>query len=371
MIPQVAPWLRIARFREAIDARIAATLSSHQYILGPEVERFEAGFAEFLGVQHCVAVACGTDALTLGLRALGIGAGDEVITVSMTAAATATAILQCSAVPRFVDIDRSTRCMDIAHLAAAISPRTAAILPVHLHGYPVDMVSIMALAERHGLAVLEDCAQAHGADLNRRRVGGFGHLAAFSFYPTKNLGGVGDGGALATRDAALATKVRALRAYGWGDQRRISDEFGYNSRLDELQAAILNVLLAELEEGNEERRALATQYRAGLQELASQSDIELPLDHPGAVHHQFAIAVAHRDTVRSHLQRAGIATGVHYAPALHQQPAYAAYAPDPLIVTESMAERFISLPIQPEAVQNGIPRIVAAVGEAIQTCTPS
>ena len=332
------------------------------------MEAFEAAFAAYIGVRHCVAVNSGTDALTLSLRALGIGGGSEVITVSMTAAGTGMGILLAGAEPRFIDVDPSTRCLNVDQIAGAITPRTAAVLPVHLHGMTVDMPRLMDLARRHGLSVIEDCAQAHGARIGERRVGSFGHAAAFSFYPTKNLGCAGDGGAIVTDDSTVAARLRAMRNYGWNDSSRISVHTGTNSRLDELQAALLSVLLPHLEEGNEERLAVASQYRKllqGIQKLA------LPVEDPGAVYHQFAITVDRRDGIRNFLAARGVGTGVHYSLPLHQQPAFAQFRALPLPVTESLAARLISLPIQPEVVGDRVPAIADAVKDAVVSCRKS
>lgn len=368
MIPVCAPQLRFARFSAAVGEAIQGVLDHGQFILGREVDRFEQDFAAYLGVRHCVGVNSGTDALVLALRALGIGAGDEVITVSLSFTATAMAILHAGAEPRFVDVDRETRCMDLRQVEEAINPRTAAILPVHLHGYPLDMPRLMAVAERHRLAVVEDCAQAHGARIAGRAVGSFGQLAAFSFYPTKNLGCPGDGGAVVTQDTGLATRVRALRTYGWFDDRRVSAELGQNSRLDELQAAVLNVLLPHLDEGNRERMAVATRYR----ELLTGADLELAAAHPGAVHHQFALAVPRRDAFRSALrERAGIETGIHYPVPLHRQPLFAAWAGVPLPVTDHLARSMVSVPIQPEVVADKIDYIARSVLAEVAECRVS
>ncbi len=264
MIPQAAPQRRIARFRGTIDAAVAAVLGGDGYILGSAVAGFEASFAAYSGSAHCVGVASGTDALALALRALGIGPGDEVILPALTFAGSAQAVLQCGAQPRFVDVDPGTRCIDPSAAAEAVNPRTAAIMPVHLFGHPADMPAIMALAARHRLAVVEDCAQSHGATLDGRPLGTFGHAAATSFYPTKNLGCVGDGGAVVTNDAALAERVRSLRNYGFAPGERISRTLGFNSRLDEIQAAILAALLPRLDAANAERRAIAARYRSAL-----------------------------------------------------------------------------------------------------------
>jgi len=368
VIPLCSPQLRFKRFSTAVEEAIRRVLDGTQFILGREVENFEENFAAYLGVRHCVAVNSGTDALVLSLRSLGIGCGDEVITVSMTSTATALAILHTGAQPRFVDVDPLTRCMDLTQVEAAVTARTAAIVPVHLHGYPVDMSRLMAVAEKHRLAVVEDCAQAHGARIGGRAVGSWGQLGAFSFYPTKNLGCIGDGGAVVTRDPALAARVRALRSYGWFDERRITAELAYNSRLDAIQAAILNALLPHLDEGNRERAAIAVRYRA----LFEGADVDLPAEHPGAVYHQLAICVRRRDAVRACLkERAGIETGIHYPIPLHHQPLFVGYAATPLPVTDHLARSMVSLPIQPEVVADQVADIVRNVRDAIAKCAES
>jgi dTDP-4-amino-4,6-dideoxygalactose transaminase len=368
IIPLCSPQLRFKRFSTAISEAIQRVLDGTQFILGREVESFEENFAAYLAVRHCVAVNSGTDALILALRSLGIGPGDEVITVSMSFTATAMAVLHTGAQPRFVDVDPVTRCMDLAQVEAAVTARTVAIVPVHLHGYPMDMSRLMGLAEHRHLAVVEDCAQAHGARIAGRAVGSWGHLGAFSFYPTKNLGCLGDGGAVVTQDPALAARVRALRTYGWFDERRISTELAHNSRLDELQAAVLNALLPDLEQGNRERSAIAVRYRT----LLEGADVDLPADHPGAVYHQFAICVERRDELRSCLkERAGIETGIHYPIPLHHQPLFAAYATAPLPVTDHLARSMVSLPIQPEVVGDRVADIVRNVRDGISGCMES
>jgi dTDP-4-amino-4,6-dideoxygalactose transaminase len=365
MIPLCAPQLRFGRFSAAVKGAIQEVLDSTQFILGPRVESFEEAFATYLGVNHCIGVNSGTDALILALRSLGIGPGDEVITVSMSFTATAMAVLHTGAQPRFVDVDPLTRCMDLAQVEAAVTSRTVAILPVHLHGYPMDMPRLMAIAEQHRLAVVEDCAQAHGARIDGRAVGSWGHLGTFSFYPTKNLGCPGDGGAIVTRDPALAARVRALRTYGWFDEQRISAELAHNSRLDELHAAVLSALLPHLDEGNRERAVLAARYRTLLEGV----DAGLPPAHPGAVHHQFAICVRQRDALRSYLkERAGIETGIHYPVPIHHQPLFAGYATGPLPVTDDLAQSMVSLPIQPELVGNQVADIVRNVKDGISEC---
>ena len=358
MIPQAAPARRIARFRREVDAAVASVLDSETYIQGTALASFEQAFAAHARMSHCVGVASGTDALALALRALGVGPGDEVITAALTFAGTAQAILHCGARPRFVDVDPETRCIDPAAVAAAINRHSAAILPVHLFGHPCDMPALMALAGRHGLAVVEDCAQSHGAALDGRALGSFGHAAAYSFYPTKNLGCVGDGGAVLTNDAALAAKLRRLSNYGFADSR-VSQALGFNSRLDEMQAAILLALLPHLEAGNAERRLVAARYRR----LLARCGLELPPDSPGCVYHQFAVACGDRDGLRQHLARAGIGSAVHYAPGLHRHPAFADGADGALPATETLSAGLLSLPIQPEVAMATVERIAGAVAD--------
>lgn len=368
-LAQADPAARVARYRGEIDAAIAAVLDSGRYILGPRVEAFERGFADYLGIAHCVGVNSGTDALALSLRALGIGQGDEVITTALTAAATAQAILHCGAIPRFVDVDPQTRCLDPRAVESSINAHTAAVVAVHLFGMPADMLQLQRIAAAHGLAVIEDCAQAHGATVDGRKVGTFGNAGAFSFYPTKNLGGIGDGGAIVTNDASLAVKARALRNYGWLDRRRISAEQGFNSRLGEVQAAILAVLLPHLDESNRERRVLAARFR-----VLVDSGITLPVEERGCVYHQFAIALTDvdRDVLRSYLSvREGIQTAIHYAPPLHLQAAFRAHPRLGLPHTERLSRQLLSLPIQPEVAGAHATRIVEAINRGMRQCRAS
>jgi dTDP-3-amino-3,4,6-trideoxy-alpha-D-glucose transaminase len=368
MLPQAAPGLRIARYRSEIDAAIRRVVDSSTYILGLEVEAFEAAFATYLGAVHCIGVGSGTDAITLALRASGVESGDEVITVAMTATGTAQAILLCGARPVFVDIDPVTRCMDLGIVEAAITPRTTAIVPVHLYGHPVDMPRLMTIAAHHGLNVVEDCAQATGATIGGRKVGTFGHAAAFSFYPTKNLGCIGDGGAVVCADASIAAHVRSLRVYGWEDGTRISRRTAGNSRLDELQAAILSVLLPHLDETNAERRALAAEYRRLLEGLS----LGLPPDDIGAVYHQFAITSDNREAVSREISDfVGYRTAVHYHPPLHQQSAFLTKEHLRLPITEILADQLLSLPIQPELVGTNLPLIAEAVRRGVIPCRES
>jgi dTDP-4-amino-4,6-dideoxygalactose transaminase len=348
--------------RAAIDAAIRAVLEGGHWVLGPAVEAFERGFAAFLGVAHGVGTGSGTDALHLALRALGVGAGDEVITVSHTAVATVAAIEMAGARPVLVDVEPGTGCMDVAAAAAAVGPRTRAVVPVHLYGQPVDVEAVAGLCRARGLALVEDCAQAAGALWQGRRLGSFGDAAAFSFYPTKNLAALGDGGLVATRDAALAARVRRLRQYGW-DEPQHSLEPGWNSRLDALQAAVLAARLPRLDANNDRRRALAARYRAALAGLP----LALPDDRAGGrhVYHLHVVRAADRatrDALRAHLAARGIRAGVHYPAGVHQQPAYAGrLATGPLPATEALATTVLSLPLYPELAEADQDRVVAAV----------
>jgi dTDP-4-amino-4,6-dideoxygalactose transaminase len=364
MIPQADPGRRFAEKRSDILAAIQRVFNRGAFILGEEVERFESEFADYLGVAYVVGVGSGTDALTLALKALGIERGDEVITVSLTAAATALGIEEVGATPVFVEVDRVTRCMDTEALEAAIGPRTAAIIPVHLHGFPAAMEKIMGIASRHGVYVVEDCAQAHGAAIGARRVGSFGHAAAFSFYPTKNLGAPGDAGAVATNSCDLAAKIKTMRFYGF-DESRLCVGPGSNRRLDELQAAILRVLLPHLDRQNAERRLLAAEYRSSL----INCHIGLPPESTGAVYHQFAITVDHRDDVRRLLAARGIGTNVHYALGVHRHPHFAK-AKVSLPITDELTQQLLSVPIQPEIARGQVEDICRLLSESVTIGPP-
>ena len=330
-----------------IDAAIACVLDSGRYILGQEVTAFENEFAAYIGVQFAIGVASGTAALHLALRACGIKRGDEVITVSHTAVATVVAIELCGAIPVLVDIDLNTYTIAPNLIESAITQRTKAIIPVHLYGYPADMEGIMAIAHRHGLWVIEDCAQSHGALYKGRKTGAWGHIATFSFYPTKNLGSIGDGGMVATNDPTLAERVRLLREYGWR-QRYVSDFPGFNSRLDELQAAILRVKLRYLDEENLKRQVLAKIY----DEVLLATSLTLPSSVPGAnhVYHQYVVRSEHRDSLREFLGARGIGTLIHYPIPIHRQPAYQGRlrSVGSMVNTEAVARKILSLPIYPE-----------------------
>jgi dTDP-4-amino-4,6-dideoxygalactose transaminase len=349
-----------------IAAATQRVLDSGWYLLGPELEAFEAAFAAYHGVPYAVGVASGTDAVELALRAAGVGPGDEVITVAHTAVATVCAVERAGATPVLVDIDPVTYTMDPQAAAAAITPRTKALVPVHLYGHPADLHALEHVARRHCLALIEDCAQAHGARFGDRRVGSVGHFGAFSFYPTKNLGAYGDAGAVITRDAAMAQRLRRLRCYGQVERYR-HVERGVNSRLDEVQAAVLNVKLAHLEEHNEERRGLAKQYSEWLQEVAPPVEWSghVPVRH---VYHLYVIRHAARDALRAALTARGVETLVHYPVPVHLQEAYAdlGYRPGSLPVTEKLACEILSLPMYPGLSPSDVRAVAAAVGDALQ-----
>ncbi len=332
MIPQCDPRANYLAHKSEIDEAIARVLANGRYILGPEVEAFEREFAEYLGVAHVVGVANGTDALTIALRASGVHG--RVATVSHTAVATVAAIEAAGVIPVLVDIDPATFTIDCRSLETIDAE---AIVPVHLYGYPADMPRIMEIARRRGMKVIEDCAQSHG-----RATGHWGDAAAYSFYPTKNLGAIGDGGAIATNNPEIAERARSLREYGWRD-RYISETAGVNSRLDELQAAILRVKLRYLDKSNARRREIAAAYRSALKNVA------LPQDHPDHVYHQYVIRSTNRDALQAHWREQGIGTLVHYPVPVHLQPAYRGRtAHGPLPETERVVRQVLSLPMYPE-----------------------
>jgi dTDP-4-amino-4,6-dideoxygalactose transaminase len=346
-----------------LDEAAARVLASGWYILGAEVRGFEAAFAEFCGVGHAIGVGNGTEALYLALAALGVGPGDEVITVANAAIYEPLTILQTGARPVFVDVDERGYTMEPELLAAAITPRTKAIMPVHLYGRLADMNAIMAVAQRHGLPVIEDSAQAHGASLNGHKAGSIGALGCFSFYPSKNLGALGDGGAIVTNDADLAAKLRRLREYGWQERYYTTDAGGINSRLDEIQAALLHVKLRHLVEWNERRRTIARRYN----ELLADTGLVLPdLLDERHVYHLYVVRAPERERLRARLRERGIGAVVHYPLPAHLQPVYQGLAPPgSLPVTERLAHEVLSLPIYPELTDAEVDAVAAAVREAL------
>lgn len=346
--------------KDELDDAVARVLKSGWYVGGVEVDTFEAEFAAYCGASHCIGLGSGLDALHLALRAMGVGAGDEVIVPSNTYIATWLAVSHCGAKPVPVEPDGLTFNMDPAGIERAITPRTRAILPVHLYGSPADMDPLIAIARKHGLRVLEDAAQAHGARYKGRRVGADGDAIAWSFYPTKNLGAMGDGGAVTTNDAQIADKLRTLRNYGSG-LKHVHEAQGFNSRLDPLQAAILRVKLTRLDEWNSRRRAIAQRY---LQELL---DAGLVLPHvPNSaepVWHLFVVRHPQREVLQQRLADAGIATLIHYPIPPHRQKAYAdaRFPADAFPLASKLADEVLSLPICPHASPLDIDRIIACV----------
>lgn len=348
-----------------IDAAIAEVLAEGSYILGPAVARFEAAFASAHGAKHGIALNSGTSALHLALLALGIGAGDEVVTVPMTFLATAAAIAYTGAKPTFVDVDPTSWCMDPSKVEAAITPRTRAILPVHLHGRPADMDAISAIAARHGIPVIEDAAQAHGARYRGRTIGSIGRIGCFSFYPSKNLGAYGEGGAVVTNDDGIAAKIRSLR--DWGQKERgVHELLGYNYRMDGVQGAILGVKLSRLPSWSESRRRVAALYDKALASLPVERPA--PAKDSEHVYHVYSILLKDRDRVRAKLAERGIATGVHYALPIHLQPCFAhlGHKPGAYPVAERLGRDFLSLPLYPELTGADVTEIVSALEAAIK-----
>jgi dTDP-4-amino-4,6-dideoxygalactose transaminase len=351
--------------KEEIDQAIRLALDRGSYILGNEVAVLEKEFADYIGVPQAVGVGSGTDAIQLALRVLGIGPGDAVLTVSHTAVATVAAIELAGATPVFVDIDLATYTMDIQALETAFadpkSRRLKAIIPVHLYGHPANMPAIMEIAEKHGLYVIEDCAQAHGAMIGGRKAGSWGHMGAFSFYPTKNLGALGDGGALVCSDETLAAKARLIQQYGWRE-RYISEMAGMNTRLDELQAAVVRVKLRHLDAENGRRQEIAKAYDAALQ----TSGLTLPRSAADATHvyHQYTILTPRRDELAGFLKSEGINSAVLYPSPVHLQPAYRGRVNAPaggLPVSERVCRELLCLPMHPQLEEAQVHRIIDRV----------
>lgn len=346
-----------------IDAAMKAVVERADFILGAEVDAFEAAFAAYCGAAHGIGCGSGTDALQLGLEALGIGEGDEVIMPAMTFVATALAITLCGARPVLVDVDPETALIDPGRIEAAITPRTRAILPVHLFGQCADMTAIVAIARSRGLFVVEDAAQAHGAAHRDRRAGSLGDVGCFSFYPGKNLGAYGDGGLIATTDAGVADKVRLLR--NWGSRRKYHhDVIGKNSRLDTLQAAVLAAKLPHLDAWNGARRRIAAEYDAALAGLPGTVATKYDA---GAVYHLYVLRIENRDAVVASLNHAAIGASIHYPFAVHEQKAYQwlGYAPGTFPIAESWARRCLSLPIYPELPAGTPQRVAALLGDLL------
>jgi dTDP-4-amino-4,6-dideoxygalactose transaminase len=355
-LPPTDPKANYLAHKQEIDQAIHCVLDSGWYILGQEVAAFEKEFADYLGVSQAVGVGNGTDALEIALRACGVGVGDAVITVSHTVVATVAAIELVGAMPVLVDIDPITFTLDPNLLEDTIKEhqgsRIKAIIPVHLYGHPADMSAIMEIARRHDLYVVEDCAQSHGAAIKGRKTGTWGHLAAFSFYPTKNLGALGDGGAVVTDDQELAQKLRFLREYGW-KQRYISDIVGMNTRLDEIQAAVLRVKLRYLDAENAQRRQLAEVYNSRLGDTPLiLPEVSKDVD---SVYHQYVVESAQRDALKDFLKNNSVGTLIHYPIPVHRQPAYqnrVGVGSGGLQKTEDVVTKILSLPMYPQMISD-------------------
>lgn len=347
-----------AGLTSALHEAAARVISGGRYVLGPELERFEEAFAARCGAARCVGVACGLDALQLALQALGVAPGDEVIVPSHTYIATWLAVSRIGARPVPVEPDPATGCIDPGRLEAACTPRTRALVPVHMCGHPAPMADIVAVARARGLAVVEDCAQAHGATCDGRPVGGWGDAGAWSFYPGKNLGALGDAGAVTTDDPAVARRLRRLRNYG-SERRYVHEERGANSRLDELQAALLSVKLGHLDAALARRRDVAAAYDRGLAGLP----LRTPARPPGHAWHLYAVRTPRRDELLAHLGRCGVEALIHYPVPPHLQGAYAdlGMRPGDLPIAEAIAAQTLSLPMGPHLEPGQVDRVVDCV----------
>ncbi|MRH77218.1 erythromycin biosynthesis sensory transduction protein eryC1 [Spiribacter sp. C176] len=361
-IPMVDLTAQYPLIRAEIEQGLHAALDEAKFILGPNVQAFEKAAAAYLGVAHAIGCASGTDALHLALRAAGIGPGDEVITTPFSFIATAEAICYVGATPKFVDIDPATFNIDPNCVAEAITAQTKAIMPVHLFGQPANLPALSRLADEHGLILIEDCAQSFGASINEQMTGSLGALGAFSFFPSKNLGGYGDGGLVTTNDDALATELRVLRNHG-SRERYHHQCIGLNSRLDELQAVILQAKLPHIDAFNAGRRRVAHHYTAALSGLPGFTP---PVEDGIGTHvyHQYTVlseGPEHREEVMRRLETAQIASAVYYPIPLHQQEAFAHTHPPALPVAESVAQRCFSLPMYPELSLENADRVIAAI----------
>lgn len=349
-----------------LSEAIQRVMQSGYYILGPEVAQFESEFATYCTTRHAIGVANGTDAIQLALLAVGVCPGDDVITVANAGVPGTAAIVSIGANPVFVDVDPLTRNLDPRALIAAITPRTRAIMPVHLYGLMADMPAIMQIAAQHAIPVVEDVAQAHGATLEGRVAGSIGDVAAFSFYPTKNLGAVGDGGAVVTNNDEIATRVKRLRQYGWERKYYTTEQRGINSRLDELQAAMLRVKLRHLQVSTQRRQAIAQRYSEAFASLAMTVP-QIPAGYE-SVYHLYVVESEQRDALQSALKQAGIGTDIHYPIPTHLQPVYQQFTPSTrLIHTEHLAMHALSLPNFPELTDSEVTHVIEAVHHALST----
>lgn len=355
----------VAELRESVAKSVDRVLDSGWFILGPEVEAFEQEFAQWLGAGYVVGVASGTEAISLALKALGIGQGDEVITAANTCVPTAVGIVSSGATVRLADCDAETLMISPESVANAVTGKTRAIVPVHLYGNGADMAELRRIAERHNLLIVEDCAQAVGTQINDKAAGMFGDANAFSFYPTKNLGAYGDGGCVVTADSETANRLRNLRNYGY-EQRDYSVELGLNSRLDPMQAAILRTKLARVNAWNARRADIAQRYREGLEGTAAQMPITP--EHVRNAFHLFPILVNDRDRTRTKLQEVGVQTQIHYPTPLHLQPALAnlGYQPGDFPNAEWACTCVLTIPIFPQLRDDEVDRVIDALQDALQ-----
>jgi len=362
-VPYVDLQAQYRSIRSEVLKALEEVCESARFVQGPKTSKFEEEFAAYCGVNYCVSLNSGTSALHLALRCLDIGPGDEVITVAMSFIATAWAISYVGATPVFVDIDAARRTMSPTKLEAAITPRTKAIIPVHLYGMPAEMDRINAIAVQHGIPIIEDAAQAHGARYRGKRVGQFGKIACFSFYPGKNLGAYGEGGALTTNDTLIAQRARSLRDHAQSE-RYFHDEIGYNYRMDSFQAAVLAIKLKQLDSWNAIRAGRAACYA----KLLKDSSYKLPTHFPDCdcIWHCYVIECQDRDSIRHALQEAGIETGLHYPLPIHLQKAYAflGYRRGDLPVTEALCDRCLSLPMSADLTDEQISAVVSALRKA-------
>ncbi|MBI5187642.1 MAG: DegT/DnrJ/EryC1/StrS family aminotransferase [Nitrospirae bacterium] len=363
MIPMVDLKKQFQEIKDEVFSVLTEILESSQYILGPKVSEFEKKIADYHGVREAIGVASGTDALHLSIEALGIGEGDEVITTPFTFFATVEAILYTGATPVFADIEPDTLNIDVSQIEAKITEKTKAVLPVHLFGHPSDMEGIQKIAEKYNLKVIEDCAQAFGAAINGKRLGSFGDAGCFSFYPSKNLGGYGDGGMIILNDSMVADTIRKLRNHGSKGSYR-HESVGFNSRLDELQAGILLVKLKHIDEYNRKRRQNAALYN----ELLS-GKVKCPVEKDGAYHvyHQYTIMSERRDEIQKRLKGNGVSSVIYYPVPLHLQEAlnFLGYKNGDLPVAEKAAREVLSLPIYPELEESAIVKIAEIIRDTV------
>ncbi len=362
-IPMVDLKQQYAEIKDEINENLLAALEATQFILGPNVQAFEKEAADYLGVKHAIGVASGTDALHLALAAAGIGPGDEVITTPFTFIATAEAIAYVGATPVFVDIDKDTFNIDLNQVEAAITDKTAAVIPVHLFGQPVNMPALKSLCDSKGLKIVEDCAQSFGAHIDGKQTGSFGDAGAFSFFPSKNLGGYGDGGLISTNSDKMAEDIRVLRNHGSTKQYHHT-VIGYNSRLDELQAVILRAKLKRIDDYNANRRRVDQTYKS----MMADTDVVMPHEDGIGYHvyHQYTCMHPQRDKIMQTLRDAGIACAIYYPIPLHKQEVFAEFCKDTrLPVTESVVQQCFSLPVYPELSEDKIRIVTDTIKQAL------